>query len=267
MTTIDVTTFASPHLPGFGYGTTKGNGSQWVDQRRDPTGIIIHTTNGNIGSTFRGEAEFLRDNSLGSQGNGVSAHYLIGKAGQIARIHEDTRIVWHTGKTLSGWDNFHTIGIEIHFTPGEVWTTPMETALTFLVRHLMRRWHIPRERIERHRFVALPPGRKVDPSGLSDTAFLDWRNSLNPLAEGILSFRVIAGIDFAAVREGPGVSFPEARIQEINGARHEVRLAPGTVIGVDAEVQGEQIGGDDIWLHIMKPDDWGFIHRSLVVSV
>ncbi len=267
MTTIDVTTFASPHAPGFGYGTKRKSDGEWIDQRRNPTGIIIHTTNGQIGSTFKGEAVFLRDNSLGRQGEGVSAHYLIGKEGQIARIHEDTRIVWHTGETLAGWNNFHTIGIENHFTPGEVWTTPMQTALTFLVRHLMGQWDIPRERVERHRFIALPPGRKVDPSSLTDSEFLDWRSSLSPLTEAIPSFRVISGIDFASVREGPGLPFPEASIRDINGVSHEVRLAPGTVIGVDEELRGEPIGADDIWLHIVKPDAWGFIHRSLVAPV
>lgn len=268
MTTIDVTTFASPHAPGFGYGVQKKRGSPWLDQRRNPTGIIIHTTNGNIGSSFNGEAKFLRDMSLTHPvKNRVSAHYLVGKAGQIARLHEDTRIVWHAGPTLEGWDNFHTIGIETHFTPGEVWTAPMQTALTFLVRHLMRQWNIPRERIERHRFVAVPGGRKKDPSSLTDAVFLDWRGNLRPLDDDVPSFRVIDGIDFASVRIGPGKSFDEATIPDTNGVLHEVRLAPGIVIGCDEEVQGEKIGRNTRWLHIVKPAAWGFIHRSLVVPV
>ncbi|HEX6290355.1 MAG TPA: peptidoglycan recognition family protein [Herpetosiphonaceae bacterium] len=267
MTTIDVTTFASPHQPGFGFGTGPRNGP-WIDTRRDPDGIIIHTTNGNIGSSFRGEAQFLRDMSLTRPpSDRVSAHYLVGKGGQIARIHEDTRITWHTGVSLREWNNLHTIGIENHFTPGEVWTEPQQKALTFLVRHLMRRWNIGRDRIQTHRFIALPAGRKVDPSSLTNAAFEDWRSSLTPLSDAIPSFRVIIGIDFASVREGPRRSFPEALIPDGNGVLHPVRLAPGTVIGIDEEVQGERISGDDRWLHIVKPDAWGFIHRSLVVPV
>src|SRR5215831_15829040 len=56
---------------GRGYGSREGV---------IPSSIVIHTTNGNKGSSFSAEANFLRDSP------DVSAHFLVGKAGEIAQI-------------------------------------------------------------------------------------------------------------------------------------------------------------------------------------
>lgn len=140
-----------------------------------PSSLIIHTTNGKRGSTFEAEAAFLRDNTVT-----VSAHYLIGKQGQIVQIVPDYLAAWHAGSTIPGFANAQSIGIENHLTPGENWTSAMRDALTWLSRQLMARYAISLKRVETHRKVAVPAGRKIDPSGMTDATFYVWRDALIP---------------------------------------------------------------------------------------
>lgn len=137
-----------------------------------PSSLIIHTTNGKRGSSFAAEAAFLRDSP------NVSAHYLVGKAGQVAQILPDELCAWHAGHALQPYLNARSLGVECHLTPGESWTDAQRAALTTLVERLMRRWDIPRERVETHRAVALPAGRKTDPASWSDADFARWRDAL-----------------------------------------------------------------------------------------
>lgn len=146
-------------------------------------GIIVHTTNGNPGSSFSGEAQYLRNS------NDVSAHYLVGKQGQIAMILPPHLMAFHAGEARPGWQNETTIGIEVHHAIGEAWTDAQRQALTWLVLRLLEQHAIPARRVETHRAVALPPGRKIDPSDWSDQDFYNWRNSLRP------GSYAIAGID------------------------------------------------------------------------
>lgn len=154
-----------------------------------PQSIIVHTTNGRKGSSFENEALFLRDNNIikdSKKGiwliddDGVSANYLIGKDGKIAEIVPPQYAAWHSGKCFNPlFENPNSIGIEVHYTPGEgAWTTAMWQALTELVRMLMERYDITQRNIEMHRITAKPKGRKIDPSGISDVDFYAWRNNL-----------------------------------------------------------------------------------------
>lgn len=175
---IDRTTWDKTKLcqPGQGYGL---RGAQ-----PQPTRIIVHTTNGNKGTTFEGEASYLQASKI------VGAHYLIGKSGQIARLLvPQFHVAWHAGTCKAGWSNAQTIGIECHFTPGDAptWPPAMLDSLTLLVLELTQVYTIGdlRTEVETHRAVALPAGRKIDPSGLDDLTFHLWREMAQCRREGL----------------------------------------------------------------------------------
>lgn len=147
--------------------------------------LIIHTTNGpSRPSSFHGEASFIRDSPA------IGAEYCVGKGGQIAEIlNPDAYYAWQSGTTLPGFWNPTSMGIEIQNSAvydrqgrllwQEEITEQQMAALTWLVRdHLIPRFHILREDIETHRAVALPKGRKPDPSGMSDVQFYTWRKAI-----------------------------------------------------------------------------------------
>lgn len=171
-----------------------GNGCAPRPPGISPSSLVIHTTNGAIGSAFEREALWLRDNNQDAPARRVSAHYLVGKTGRIAQIVPDYLEAWHVGVALADFANSRSIGIECHLTPGEAWMPAQRDALTWLVNTLMRTHAIPRAKVETHRAVALPKGRKVDPSEWSDRDFYAWRDRLGvpaapepPSADGVYS--------------------------------------------------------------------------------
>lgn len=141
--------------------------------KADPQSIIIHTTNGNRGSSFEGEANYLA-NSLK-----VSAHYLVGKRGQLVEILPPEFRAWHAGAVKAFYyNNAHSIGIECHHAVGDTWWSVQKDALTWLVGQLMMQYNIPSEMVVTHRSVAVPAGRKEDPSDWPDLLFSRWQQLL-----------------------------------------------------------------------------------------
>lgn len=152
-----------------------------------PSTIVIHTTSSPHKNTvFSDEAIYLRDSAK------VSAHFLVGKKGQIAQILHPDLEAWHAGgkqsngtwTAQSAYANAHSIGIESHVSQGETWTDTQRAALIWLVRWLMGLYGIPAAQIETHRAIALPAGRKRDPEGWTDAAFAIWRDTLAPPQPG-----------------------------------------------------------------------------------
>jgi hypothetical protein len=175
--TIDTTTYRKDtHLPlGQGYGMRFGG--------TKPTTIVIHTTNSaQQNTTFEHEARYLWNS------HDVSAHYLNGKADQIAQILPPDLAAWHAGgkqangtwTAMPAYDNNHSIGIENHVSVGEAWTGIQRDSLTWLVRWLMALYGIQPAQIETHRAIALPgPNiRKHDPEAWPDASFYAWRDQL-----------------------------------------------------------------------------------------
>lgn len=153
--------FKHPH--GHGYNATP---------TRAPMSVVIHSTNGRKGSSFAGEAKFLRESPT------VSAHYLVGKAGQIALILPEQMSAWHAGAAISPFGNARSIGIELHHAVGEDYPRAQMEALTWLVKDIITRLDIEEPAIDTHRAIALPTGRKVDPSDWNDEDFYRWRAEL-----------------------------------------------------------------------------------------
>lgn len=129
--------------------------------------IVVHTTGGRKGSLFEQEKNFLLYSRR------VSAHFLVGKQGQIAEILPVEYTAWHAGSTIDDrtYGNSVSIGIECHLTYGEKWTEEMKTALTDLCRNLVVKYPSI-EYIVTHRFIA--PKRKVDPIYWDDEDFNNW---------------------------------------------------------------------------------------------
>jgi hypothetical protein len=142
-----------------------------------PSSIVIHSTNNKVRNTsFPSEANFLFSSP------NVSAHYLVSKTGRIVRFLDPAPWqAWHVGEAKPEWANARSVGIELHHSVGDgIYPTAQIVALTWLVRDLMQAFRIPIARIETHRAVALPPGRKVDPSDWIDPSFYSWRSALVP---------------------------------------------------------------------------------------
>lgn len=106
----------------------------------------------------------------------MSAHFLIGKDGTIYQILDPLKYVaWHAGEVSKEmYNNYNSIGVEVHYTPRELyWSGEMLAGLTRLARV-----YSTLERVT-HRFIARPVGRKIDPSGINDTQFLNWSSQLD----------------------------------------------------------------------------------------
>jgi hypothetical protein len=160
-------------------------GKGYSVRSKPPTHCIIHSTNGpRRPSSFRAEATFIRDSPA------IGAEYCVGKGGEIAEIvNPDTHYAWQSGTTIPGFSNPHSLGIEVQnsavYTKAgvliweEAWTASQWAALDWLMRDvLIPKYGILREHIETHRAVALPKGRKPDPSGCNDQTFYAWRTRL-----------------------------------------------------------------------------------------
>lgn len=108
----------------------------------------------------------------------VSAHYTVGKDGIIVQSVSDADKSWHAGRSeYKGRDNVNdfSIGIEIaNLGDGkDPYTDKQYDALADLVAWLMKTYSVPMERITGHKDIALPAGRKTDPSANFDLPKLE----------------------------------------------------------------------------------------------
>lgn len=100
----------------------------------------------------------------------VSAHYLIGRCGQIWQMVDEEKRAWHAG--AGAWGglgdvNSRSIGIELSNSGAEPFSELLMASLEALLADLMARWGIPAQNIIGHSDMA--PGRKIDPG-----ARFDW---------------------------------------------------------------------------------------------
>jgi N-acetylmuramoyl-L-alanine amidase len=101
----------------------------------------------------------------------VSAHYLLGPAGEVWQLVDEAQRAWHAG--AGAWGpvsdvNSRSIGIELDNRGDHPFAAAQMAALEALLRAIMARWEIPPERVIGHADMA--PGRKSDPGPR-----FDWR--------------------------------------------------------------------------------------------
>ncbi|NGZ02205.1 MAG: hypothetical protein CV090_04035 [Nitrospira sp. WS238] len=155
--------------------------TQWIgspnrDKGREgykPEAIVIHIMEGTLKGT---DAWFRNEES------GVSAHYGIGKAGEIHQYVGESDTAWHAGRMVAPtWrllkpdvnPNWYTIGLEHEGRANEPWPDAMYDASAKLIDEICRRWSIPcdRDHIIGHREIRSDktcPGFKVDLDQLID---------------------------------------------------------------------------------------------------
>jgi len=99
----------------------------------------------------------------------VSSHYIVDKAGVIVQPVQDNLAAWHAGKSLFdgryGVNQF-SLGIEICNKGDNIdpYTDAQYRALGQLMAYLMDKYNIPWTKVTGHKDIAIPKGRKVDPS-------------------------------------------------------------------------------------------------------
>lgn len=90
----------------------------------------------------------------------VSAHYIIGREGQVVQMVHEEDVAWHAGV----WKvNVGSIGIELVGTDGPGFTEPQLSALWLLLTELVQRYHVEPDQVVGHKDIL--PGQKIDPDG------------------------------------------------------------------------------------------------------
>lgn len=164
----------SPPTPAAPQPTAEGAPSKpsirWVgspnfNNRRRPddiTAIVIHST---ANSSLQGVIDWF--NNPNAQ---VSAHYTIGKDGQIVQHVQDMHRAWHAGRSV--WKgrsscNDYAIGIElVNLNDGvDPYPEAQHQANVALCAYLAHKYDISTDDIMGHLDIAIPPGRKSDPRG------------------------------------------------------------------------------------------------------
>jgi hypothetical protein len=98
--------------------------------------VVVHVTESSFDSTV---AWFRNPRA------GVSAHYVVGRDGEIAQMVPNDEIAWHAG---NHWYNVHSIGVEdegLVEVPG-TFTDAEYRASARLVASLLRRYRLPADR-------------------------------------------------------------------------------------------------------------------------
>lgn len=240
---IDRTTYNKPSKYPLRYGYQMRN--------TQPSSIVVHSTsNPTVKNTaFAAEARFLLNSSK------VSAHYLVGKSGQIAQFLDARRYqAWHVGEAKAAWINAKSIGIELHHSVGDApYPTIQKAALSWLVRELMRDYDIPLALVETHRAVATPKGRKSDPHDWSDPFFYAWRDKL--LEEPMARLWVVTSEIGVNIRSEP------------NATAEKLTALPKGKTFHGNPVQGAAVQGNATWVARLPSEGGGYAWSGAVQEV
>ena len=112
-----------------------------------PEAIVIHIMEGSLAGT---------DSWFRSRASNVSAHYGIGKGGEIHQYVREVDAAWHAGRKTSDatWQllkpnmnpNYYTVGIEHEGFGDDRWPAAMYEASAALIKEISHRWDIPIDR-------------------------------------------------------------------------------------------------------------------------
>lgn len=180
-------------LPPSGIAGALWHPSPNQDARR-PNFVVLHQTTGREATAALA--------TLSDPARKVSAHYLIGRDGQLYQLVDEGRRAWHAGVSYWGGQtdlNSASVGIELDNSGDEPFATAQIDALLDLLAGLVERHQIPRSNIIGHGDIA--PGRKVDPSRhfpwqrLAERGFGRWcepaADQPPPALDGPLALRAL----------------------------------------------------------------------------
>lgn len=139
-----------------------GGPAQWRPSpnfgERKPNFVIIHATSDDtVDEALHTLTDPLRQ---------VSAHYLVGRNGDVFQLVDERARAWHAGDSKWGADtdlNSVSLGIELDNNGDEPFPDVQISALIALLDRIQERYHIPAANYLGHADIA--PRRKVDPSG------------------------------------------------------------------------------------------------------
>ncbi|MCS6775709.1 MAG: N-acetylmuramoyl-L-alanine amidase [Chloroherpetonaceae bacterium] len=122
--------------------------------------VVLHAT---VEPTVQGTINIFLDPA-----KRVSAHFIVGKEGQVIQMVPVEKRAWHAGPSeLDGKPavNDYSVGIEMVNRNDGVDPYPevQMQAVAGIIRFVRSRYVIPDERIVSHATVARPAGRKTDP--------------------------------------------------------------------------------------------------------
>lgn len=123
--------------------------------------IILHSTRGgNVKTSDRHPSGTEFDaaiNWLKNPASQVSAHYVVGRNGEVVQLVPDSRRAWHAGE-----ENDDSIGIEVE-QPTQAWgfTEEQMASLTSLVRAVAERHGIPMDRSHILGHLETAQGRRI----------------------------------------------------------------------------------------------------------
>lgn len=166
------------------------------DARRPNLVVLHHTSDATVDEALA---------TLTDPERKVSAHYLIGRGGEIVQLVDERHRAWHAGKSWWGGDtdiNSASIGIELDNDGFEPFADAQIDALLVLLTDLQARYNIPRANFVAHADVA--PDRKADPSAwfpwrrLAEHGFGLWCDApLSPAPEGFDLTLALAALGYS----------------------------------------------------------------------
>jgi N-acetyl-anhydromuramyl-L-alanine amidase AmpD len=125
----------------------KKSSNFWVGRKGyRPEAVVIHIMDGTLSGT---------DSWFANPTSQVSAHYGIGKSGEVHQYVQENDAAWHAGRVDAPvWKfirpnvnpNLYTVGIEHEGKPDDVWTAAMKESSATLIREICQRWQIPIDR-------------------------------------------------------------------------------------------------------------------------
>jgi N-acetyl-anhydromuramyl-L-alanine amidase AmpD len=213
-----------------------------------PEAIVIHIMAGSLSGT---------DQWFASPASSVSAHYGVGKDGEIHQYVREEDTAFHAGtvdnpswasikKTPAGQfinPNYYTIGIEHEGFPDDDWPAAQQAASVALIADIAARWQIPLDfqHVIRHHEIRQSkpcPGAKAPMDELIRQALA----ATPALRAAPMEVTAISNLN---VRAGlPNTSAPVRRV-----------VPAGTVLPVAGfTAAGQAIGGNSFWYQDQSGD-------------
>ena len=188
----------SPAMRSLDGAAIRWEASPNFDARRPNLVVLHHTSNRTLDAALT---------TLITPWRKVSAHYLIGRDGEIVQLVEEKDRAWHAGASWWGGNtdiNSISIGIELDNDGFEPFAEAQIDALLVLLSDVMSRHNIPGANVVSHADVS--PGRKVDPSAwfpwrrLAEHGFGLWCDDpLPPAPEGLDLTLTLAALGYSPV--------------------------------------------------------------------
>jgi len=198
-----------------------------------PEAIVIHIMEGSLAGTD------LWFNDPKAQ---VSAHYGVGKQGQVHRYVHEIDTAFHAGTVVNpSWPllkpsanpNYYTIGIEHEGHADDVWPEVQIATSAALVGEIAARWNIPLDTLHviRHHQIR---ASKTCPGN-----FIKIQDILDRVPQGG------SGTPATTVTTVLNLNL---RIGQASTSAPILRVIPaGTTVSVSGAVQGESVGGNPNW--------------------